>query len=247
MYDFSNKLAVITGGAAGIGYCTAKKLAEGKARVVILDVSKERVDDAVQKLTEDGLSAAGYVCDIANRDSVATVCEKLLEEQGCPDIIVNNAGITRDAMMHKMSFEQWDQVIAVNLTGMFNVLRYLVPPMRKVGGGSIVNVSSTGFFGNIGQVNYTAAKAGVIGLTHTLAKELARFRIRVNAIMPGGTKTDIIKTVPAETLAQWEETIPLRRLAEPEEQAGAICFLCSQEASYITGQSLIVDGGVQMR
>lgn len=248
MFDFTEKTAVVTGSARGIGFCIAKQLAQGGAKVAILDISEEGVQAAAAELCEMGFDAKGYVCNIADRDSAQSACEAILHDFGCVDILVNNAGITRDGMMHKMSFEKWDQVISVNLTGTFNMCHFLVPSMRERKTGSIVNISSTAaHLGNIGQSNYAASKAGIIGFTRSLAKELGRYNIRANAVCPGGTETDIIKTVPPETIEEWKKGIPLGRLGKPEDQANAVCFLCSEAASYITGISLVVDGGTATR
>ena len=211
MFDFHDKVAVVTGAARGIGFCTAKKLAEGGAQVAIMDVTAEGVTSAAQELCDLGFKAKGYVCNIADRDSVQAACEAVLADYGKVDILVNNAGITRDGMAHKMSYEKWDQVVSVNLTGAFNMCHFLFPVMCQNGGGS------------------------------------GRFNVRINAICPGGTMTDILKTVPEETLQDWYRTIPMNRLGQPEEQANAICFLCSDAASYITGSTLVVDGGAHCR
>lgn len=247
MFDFSGKVAVVTGAARGIGFCTAQKLAQDGATVAICDVTEEGVQSAAARLCEQGYQAKGYVCNIADRGSAQAACEAILGDLGQVDILVNNAGITRDGMMHKMPFEKWDQVISVNLTGVFNMCHFLVPHMRERRTGSIVNVASTAAYGSIGQSNYSASKAGIIGFTRSLGKELGRYNVRVNAICPGGTATDIIKTVPEETLAEWNRSIPLGRLGKPEEQANAICFLCSDAASYITAATLVVDGGMWTR
>ena len=247
MFDFRDKVAVVTGAARGIGFCTAKKLAEGGAQVAVMDVTEEGVRSAAEQICEMGYKAKGYVCNIADRESVQIACEAVLNDFGRVDILVNNAGITRDGMAHKMSFEKWDQVVAVNLTGAFNMCHFLFPVMRQNGGGSIVNVASTAAYGSLGQSNYSATKAGIIGFTRSLAKEGGRYNVRVNAICPGGTMTDILKTVPEETLQDWYRNIPMNRLGKPEEQANAICFLCSDEASYVTDSSLVVDGGCHCR
>ena len=247
MYDFREKVAVVTGAARGIGFCTAQKLAEGGAQVAVMDVSEESVGIAAEQICKMGFKAKGYVCNIADRESVQAACEAVVRDYGRVDILVNNAGITRDGMAHKMSFEKWDQVLAVNLTGVFNMCHFLFPVMRQQHGGSIVNVASTAAYGSLGQTNYSATKAGIIGFTRSLAKEGGRYNVRVNAVCPGGTMTDILKTVPPEQLEAWNAMVPLGRLARPEEQANAICFLCSDEASYVSGSSLVVDGGNNCR
>jgi len=248
MFDFTGKVAVVTGSARGIGFCVAKHLARDGAKVAILDMTEDGVQAAAAELCQMGYEAKGYVCNIADRDSAQAACEAVLREFGQVDILVNNAGIARDGMMHKMSFEKWDQVISVNLTGTFNICRFLVPSMRERKTGSIVNISSTAaHLGNVGQSNYAASKAGIIGFTRSLAKELGRYNIRANVVCPGGTETDIIKTVPPEQIEEWKKGIPLGRLGKPEDQANAVCFLSSDAASYISGACLVVDGGTATR
>ena len=242
-----NKVAVVTGAARGIGYACAKKLAQDGMTVVLLGRSLETTEKAAEELRAEGLDAVALACEVTERASVEAAAAQILERFGRVNVLVNNAGITRDAMLHKMSYESWDAVIDTNLTGTFNVCRAFVPAMREARSGCIVNLASTSALGNIGQANYAASKAGVMGLTRTMAKELGPYGIRVNAIMPGSTKTDMFRTVPEELVKKLEGAVPLRRLAEPEEQAAVIAFLCSDAASYLTGQSIAVDGGLSCR
>jgi 3-oxoacyl-[acyl-carrier protein] reductase len=186
------------------------------------------------------------VTDVANCQQVF---DEIVAKYGKIDILVNNAGITRDAMIHKMTDEMWDAVIAVNLKGVFNLTRLVGPLMADKGYGSIINISSVvGEFGNIGQTNYAASKAGVVGMTKTWAKEFARKKanVRVNAIAPGYVMTDILKTVPDELIAKFESMTMLGRLGHPEEIANAALFLASDEASYVTGHLLSVNGGMRL-
>lgn len=246
MFNFEGKIAVITGAAKGIGFSCAKRMAEAGAVALILDLNREGVDLAVKELSDAGLKAAGYVCNVADRDSVKEACDAVIADFEHVDFLVNSAGITRDAFIHKMDYAQWDAVISVNLTGTFNMSQYLGRFMRARGCGRIVNIASTSAMGNMGQTNYSASKAGVMGFTRSLAKEFGRFNINVNAVLPGVTETDIIKTVPEHLLEQWKGGIPLGRFGKPEEQADVICYLCSEYSSYITGECIVVSGGACM-
>lgn len=245
--DNKKKIAVVTGAARGIGRACAEKLAKDGMAVLLLGRTQASVEKAAEELRAQGLEAEAFVCEVSDRASVQAAAAQILEKYGRVDVLVNNAGITRDAMFHKMSDESWDTVIDTNLTGTYNVCRAFVPAMRTARSGCIVNLASTSALGNIGQANYAASKAGVMGLTRTLAKELGPYGIRVNAIMPGSTRTDMFRTVPEELVKKLEGAVPLRRLAEPEEQAAVISFLCSDAASYLTGQSIAVDGGLSCR
>lgn len=242
-----NKIAVITGAARGIGRACAERLARDGMTAVLLGRTLGSVEKAAEELRGEGLDAAAFACEVTDRAYVEAAAAAILERYGRVDVLVNNAGITKDAMFHKMSYDNWDAVINTNLTGVFNICRAFVPAMREARSGCIVNLSSTSALGNIGQANYAASKAGIMGLTRTLAKELGPYGIRVNAIMPGSTRTDMFSTVPEELVKKIESGVPLRRLAEPAEQASVVSFLCSEDASYITGQSIAVDGGLSCR
>ena len=234
------KVAIITGAAKGLGAEMAQLFAKEGAKVIAADM---------MPLTYEADNVAYYELNVAD----AAACEKLFnyakDTYGRIDVLVNNAGITRDAMTRKMTDEQWDLVLDVNLKGVFNLTRHVGPYMQAQGGGSIISISSVvGVFGNIGQANYAATKAGIMGLTKTWAKEFALKggNVRVNAIAPGYTMTDILKTVPQDLLDKFAALTMLGRLGQPHEIASAALFLASDEASYITGQVLQVDGGMRL-
>lgn len=234
------KVAVVTGGAKGIGMEIALRFAEEGAQVVVADMTK---------LSYSNNNIEGYVLNITDSAACLEFFSKIEKKYGRINILVNNAGITRDAMTRKMTDEQWDLVMDVNLKGIFNLVRYIGPHMEVKGGGSIINISSVvGEFGNIGQANYSATKAGIIGLTKTWAKEFARkgVPVRVNAVSPGYVMTDILKTVPQELLDKFAKLTMLKRLGQPEEIANAVLFLASDEASYVTGHTLSVNGGMRL-
>jgi len=235
-----NKIAVITGGARGLGRSMAELFVKEGARVIAVDLSD---------LTYENEHIEGYKLDISDADACETFYNYVMEKYGRADILINNAGITRDALTRKMDQAMWDLVIAINLTGTFNLTRHFGPRMQADKSGSIINISSVvGEFGNIGQANYAATKAGVIGLTKSWAKEFAMKggNVRVNAIAPGYTMTDILNTVPQELLDKFAAMTMLGRLGQPEEIAKAALFLASDDASYITGHVLSVNGGMRL-
>jgi 3-oxoacyl-[acyl-carrier protein] reductase len=235
-----DKIAVVTGGARGLGQAISERFAAEGATVVALDMGDP---------TYEADNVSFMKLNVADRAACKAAYDAIIEKCGRIDILVNNAGITRDAMTRKMSDDQWDQVIEVNLTGVFNLTRYVGPQMEAIGGGSIINISSVvGLFGNIGQANYSATKGGVIALAKTWAKEFARkgVPVRVNAIAPGYTMTDILKTVPQDLLDQFAKMTMLGRLGQPHEIASVACFLASDDASYVTGQAISVDGGMRL-
>lgn len=235
-----DKIAVVTGGARGLGASMCRRFAREGAQVIAVDMCE---------MTYEEPGVTQYVLDISDSNACREFHAHLMRTYGRVDILINNAGITRDAMTYKMTDEQWDTVLDVDLKGVFNLTRLIGPQMEKAGYGAIVNISSVvGEFGNIGQANYAAAKAGVIGLTKTWAKEFARkgAAVRVNCITPGYTMTDMLKTVPQELLDQFSAKTMLGRLGQPEEIANAALFLSSDEASYVTGQVLAVNGGMRL-
>lgn len=236
-----DKVAIVTGGADGLGAAMCRLFAKEGANVIAVDIAG--------KLTYEAENVELYQLSVTDTDGCCELCKYVCEKYGKIDILVNNAGITRDGMTKKMTDEMWNLVIDVNLKGVFNLTRIVGPIMEKQGSGAIVNISSVvGVYGNIGQANYAASKAGVIGMTMTWAKEFARkgAAVRVNAIAPGYTMTNILKTVPQSLLDDFAKMTMLGRLGKPEEIANAALFLVSDEASYITGQTLNVNGGMRL-
>ena len=241
-FDFSGRTVLVTGAAQGIGLAIARFFAGAGARVGVADLDESRLAEATSDL--DG--AVPLVCDVADPASAAAAVERLAEETGSLDVLVNNAGVLRDRMLWKLTDEDWSTVLGVHLTGTFNCTRAAVPRMRAAGRGRIVNVTSyTGLHGNVGQAAYAAAKAGILGLTRTAAKELAPFAITVNAVSPNA-RTQMVASIPEEKAALLRAQIPMGRFAEPEEMAPAFGFLASDEAAYVTGVVLPVDGGLSI-
>ena len=240
--DFSASSVLVTGGAQGIGYEIARYFVDAGARVSVLDR-----DAAQLKQAWDGRDGVRQVAlDVADSAAVDEAVEGIVAWAGGIDVAVNNAGITRDAVVWKLTDEQWKAVLDVHLGGTFAVTRAVIPHMRAAGSGRIVNVTSyTGMHGNVGQANYAAAKGGIIGFTKSVAKEVARFGITVNAISPNAS-TAMVAAIPPERLAEMTASVPLGRFAEPAEMAPAIGFLASVQAGYVTGIVLPVDGGVSM-
>ena len=246
-----DRVALITGGAAGIGKATAERFAEEGAKVIICDVNREAGEDAVQGLGPD---AAFYLVDVTQRQAVQRWMQDVLDKYGRVDVLINNAGILRDELLVKikngnvikqMSESDFDLVVAVNLKGVFNCTQAVVPGMIRQGGGVILNATSVvGMDGNLGQTNYIATKAGVIGMTRVWSRELGRYNIRVNAVAPGFIATEIIGSMPEKIIRGMEARTPLGRLGQPLDIANAYLFLASDEASFISGEVLRVDGGI---
>lgn len=244
MSRLKNRIAVITGGAQGIGLAAAEKFATEKAQVVIWDVNATKGEEAVAQLQKKGINIHFYQVDITRFESVEQAAQVLIKNHSRVDILINNAGITRDATLLKMTPEQWQQVIDVNLSGVFNCTKALAPFMVQQQYGRIINTSSVvGLYGNFGQTNYVATKAGIVGMTRVWARELGRKGITVNAVAPGFIATEMIKTVPEKVINMVIEKTPLGRLGTPEDIANAYLFLASDEASFINGAVLSVDGG----
>jgi 3-oxoacyl-[acyl-carrier protein] reductase len=239
------KAAVVTGGAQGIGLAIAQRLGAEGASVVVADVDEARSREAAATVAEGGGKAIGVACDVTSPEQVEALVARCVEELGSIDVMVNNAGITRDATMRKMAVEDFDAVIAVHLKGTWLGTKAASLAMRgQDSGGSIVNISSiSGKVGNIGQTNYSAAKAGIVGLTKAAAKEVAHAGVRVNAIQPGLIKTAMTEAMPAEIFAQREEEVPMGRAGVPDEIAKTVLFLASDLSSYITGIVVEVAGG----
>ena len=238
------KVAIVTGGAQGIGFATVRKFLDEGAAVALCDVRKEGVDQAVEALAGRG-PVRGHVVDVTRRDQVDAMVASVREQRGRIDVLVNNAGITLDARLQKMTEDQFDKVVAVNLKGTYNCAQAVVDTMVGQGSGVILNASSVvGIYGNFGQTNYAATKFGVIGFVKTWARELGPKGVRCNAVAPGFVATTILSTIPHKVLEQMTERVPLRRLGTPEDIANVYAFLASDEASYINGAVIEVAGGL---
>jgi len=242
------KTAVITGASTGIGKETAFKMAENGANIAIIYIGDENLALGVKKQAEGyGVRAEIYECNVADFTKSKTICEQIIADFGTIDILVNNAGITRDGLMLRMSEDDFDAVIDVNLKGVFNITKHLSRPIMRSGSGRIINISSvSGIMGNAGQANYSAAKAGVIGLTKTTAKEFAGKNVTCNAIAPGFVATDMTSNLPQAVKDHMDKAIPLKRMGTPAEIANVAVFLASDLSSYITGEVIKVDGGMCM-
>jgi len=245
MFSCGGKVALVTGAAQGIGLAIADKLFNLGASVVLSDLNTEKVNRAAKKLEPSGERVKAINGDVSSTEDSVHMVEFVLREFGKIDYLVNNAGIgTPSFPVEKMEDKLWEKMIAVHLTGTFKMTRAAVPIMKTLGRGSIVNMSSNaGQVGDDEYCHYSAAKAGILGLTKALAKELAEFGIRVNAVAPGIIKTDILAVQPAELIAYKETQIPLGRLGTPQDVASTVCFLLSDQADYITGQVLCPNGG----
>jgi len=244
-----NKVAIITGGSRGLGRSFALRLAEEGANIVIADISvRMNVDTQINKQADPEIGKFGVQSllietDVSKRDEVQNLIDTSIREFKKIDILVNNAGINMDAMLHKMTIEQWDKVLAVNLTGVFNCMQAACMVMREQESGRIINIASASWQGNIGQANYSASKAGIIGLTKTAAKELARKNITVNAICPGFIDTEMTRQIPEKVREIMISKIPMGRVGNARDVANLVAFLASDDASYITGEIINVGGG----
>ncbi|MCB1142582.1 MAG: 3-oxoacyl-[acyl-carrier-protein] reductase [Leptospiraceae bacterium] len=244
MIDFKNKTAIVTGSARGIGKSIALKFGELGAKVVITDMNEEATKATAEEFKSKGITAIPVVCNVTNDAEAVNLIETCNKEFGSVDILVNNAGITKDTLLMRMKKEQWDAVIQVNLTGVFNTTQAAIKYMMKQKSGSIVNMTSiVGIYGNAGQTNYSASKAGVIGFTKSCAMELASRGIRVNAIAPGFIETDMTAAIPENIREGMKNAIYLGRTGKPDDIANAAAFLASDAAGYITGITLEVHGG----
>ncbi|MCM3766094.1 SDR family NAD(P)-dependent oxidoreductase [Neobacillus niacini] len=244
MGKLSGKYAIVTGGGKGIGETIVNRfLVDGIEGVAVLEYDGKLLEQLISDLGEVGDKVLPIQCDVSNEAQVKTAVAQAVERFGSVDILVNNAGITRDSMFHKMADDAWDAVVNVNLKGPYHLCKYVIPIMRNQAYGRIVNISSVSAFGNAGQANYAASKAGLIGFTKTLAKEGGPKNIIVNCVAPGYIETDMYNNVPQEIITEHMKLIPLRRLGQPNEVASAVSFLASDDASFISGQCLIISGG----
>jgi 3-oxoacyl-[acyl-carrier protein] reductase len=242
-----DKVAIITGAARGIGFAIAETLAQNGALSVIIDLNKNDVDIAVQKIDDAGFKAIGYACDVTGSENLSNVFKDIHSKFEKIDILVNNAGITRDGLLMKMKEADWDAVINVNLKGTFNCTQKVSRFMLKQKSGVIINISSIiGIMGNPGQANYAASKGGIIAFTKSAAKEFASRNIRVNAIAPGFIQTEMTDKLPKEVVDKYLAAIPLSCMGTVKDIANLCVFLASNEAKYITGQTINVDGGLVM-
>ena len=247
-YNLSNKSALVTGGSRGIGRSIVEQLAESGAVVAFTYRSrKEEADSLVAELQSKGRKAVAYQSDAANTAQAHEVVQSVIKDFGRLDILVNNAGITKDGLLMRMSEQDWDDVISTNLKSVFNFTKAACRQMMSQQGGKIINISSVvGMIGNAGQSNYVASKAGVIGFTKSIAKEIASRNVQVNAVAPGFIETDMTEKLNEKQKEAILGIIPMKRMAKPEEVAKIVCFLASEDANYITGQTLCVDGGMVM-
>jgi 3-oxoacyl-[acyl-carrier protein] reductase len=245
MIDLKGRVAVVTGGAAGIGAETCKVFARHGAAVAIWDVNETQGKALELILLQEGFSAHFSKVNTAKLEDVEAAAQQVIAQFGKIDILINNAGITRDASLMKMTAEQWQQVMDVNLTGVFNCTKVIAANMIQHNFGRIINTSSVvGLYGNYGQTNYAATKAGVIAMTKTWARELGKHNITVNAVAPGFIATDMIKTIPEPVIKMMTEKVPLRKLGTPEDVANTYAFLASDAAQFISAAVISVDGGL---
>lgn len=246
--NLTDKVAIVTGVSheKGIGAAEARAFAAHGAKVVCCDIALEGTQKVVDQIKESGGTAIAVECNVADPDSVKAMVQKTVDEFGTVDILVNNAGITRDAISKKMSVDQWDAVLSVNLKGAFLCCQAVASIMTDKKSGRIINTGSIAIVGNVGQANYSASKAGLIGLTRTLALEYGRKNVTVNMISPGATETQMLAGIPEKIYEFIKSEVALQRIGTPEEIAAATLFLASDEASFITGQNLFVDGGMSI-
>ena len=246
MKRLENKVAVITGGGQGIGRAIVEKFIAEGARVAILDWNLAQAEKVAAACAKDG-EVMSWQCNVAKRSEVTECFSSILDRFGTVDYLINNAGITRDALFHKMTEEEWDEVQAVNGKGLFNCTQAAYLIMKEKQYGKIVSISSTSASGNVGQANYAFSKAGVDAFTKTLAREGGRYNIHVNSIRVGLCNTEMLQAVPAPILKTYENMSAFKRLGNPSEIADLACFLCSEESTWITGEEILCTGGVMYR
>ncbi|MFW6139139.1 MAG: 3-oxoacyl-[acyl-carrier-protein] reductase [Spirochaetota bacterium] len=245
--DLTEKVCVVTGGARGIGREIASVFARNGADIAVCDINQEVLDQAVSDLKNYNTHAEGYLADVSDYNDAEQMIKKAIDNFGRIDILVNNAGITRDNLLIRMSEEDFDKVISINLKGAFNCTKAVARSMMKRRSGRIINIASVvGLTGNAGQINYASSKAGLVGMTKSAAKELASRNITVNAVAPGFIETEMTRKLPEDARIRMLESVPMKRPGKPHDVANAVLFFASAYSSYITGQVLIVDGGMVM-
>ena len=243
-FDLSNKTAIVTGASQGIGETIAIEMAKSGATVFCLARNKEALDTTIKKITENGGKATAFSCDISNNDDFKSIILNIVKEYSSIDILVNNAGITKDNLLMRMSDDQWDDVLNINLKGSFTCIRSVIKHMMKKKFGRIINITSiVGITGNAGQANYAASKSGLIGLTKSIAKEVASRGITANCVAPGWIETSMTDQLSTEVKNKFLSQIPAGKIGQSKDIANAVIFLASDEAQYITGQTITVDGG----
>lgn len=244
---FNQKVSIVTGASQGIGEAVARELGQEGATIILVDIQKEKLEEVAGRFQAEGLKARPLVADVTDLTQVEGVVESVMKDYGRLDHLINNAGITRDTLLLRMKEEDWDLVLAVNLKGAFNFCRSAVKHMVAARSGRIVSLSSVvGLMGNFGQSNYAASKAGLIGFSKSLAREVAARGITVNCVAPGYIATSMTEKLSEEVKKAFLEIIPMKRFGRPEEIARVVKFLCSDEAAYITGQVISVNGGMYM-
>jgi 3-oxoacyl-[acyl-carrier protein] reductase len=243
-FDLSHKTAIVTGASQGIGKTIAIEMAKSGAIVFCLARNKEALDATIKKITENGGKATAFSCDISNNDDFKSIILNIVKENGSIDILVNNAGITKDNLLMRMSDDQWDDVLNINLKGSFTCTRSVIKYMMKKKFGRIINITSiVGITGNAGQANYAASKSGLIGLTKSIAKEVASRGITANCVAPGWIETSMTDQLSTEVKNKFLSQIPTGKIGQSKDIANTVIFLASNEAGYITGQTITVDGG----
>ena len=244
-YHLENKVVAITGSARGIGLSIAEAFGKQQAKVMVIDLSAEAVETAVQSLKDQGYQAWGYVANVTDSAGIEAIFSQIVKEHGSFDVLINNAGITRDNLMIRMKEEDWQLVLDINLKGSFICSQKAFKHMMKARSGSIINIASViGIMGNAGQANYAASKGGMIAFTKSCAKEFASRGVRVNAVAPGFIETEMTATLPADVVEAYAKAIPLAKMGKPSDVAKLCLFLASSESSYISGQTIAVDGGL---
>jgi 3-oxoacyl-[acyl-carrier protein] reductase len=245
--DFSGRTSVVTGASQGIGEAIARDLSEQGAEVILVDIQKQKLDEVAQEIIDNKGKAVAYEVDVSQLEQVSGIVNTMIQNHGTIHHLINNAGITRDNLLMRMKEDEWDSVMAVNLKGVFNFSKSLIRHMISNRFGRIVNISSVvGLMGNPGQTNYSASKAGVVGFTKSLAREVASRGITVNAVAPGYIETSMTENLPEATKNQFLDFIPMRRFGSPQEVAQVVRFLLSDGAAYITGQIININGGMYM-